>query len=416
MSDYDVILFGPTGVTGREVARHLAARAPELGLTWAAAGRDEARMRSSLDAVGAEPDGLLLADATDQSSIDAMAESATTIANLVGPYARYAGGVHAACARAGTHQLDLTGELGWVSDMIERHDDTATDSGAKIVPTAGFESIPFDLATLLAAHTLFERTGDPVVAAEAAVSVAAPRDVTGVAEAVSGGTFTSLVGVLRAGAGTSLSDPYLLDTPGSGTSGRYDLRPRRHVRTGQWLAPMMPAPFLNPPVVHRSAALLRDSEDPIFGADFRYREGMIAVPDAPTPVNGLAATVMAAMAAATAWLGTAPDGVRLRVADTLERVGPSAGDGPSPERLDDWSYRVDVRAWDARGSYQDVVLHADGHPGYKSTARMVGEAALALADPEADTPDGAGYLTPATALGLTSIDRFEHAGVRIATS
>ena len=110
--------------------------------------------------------------------------------------------------------------------------------------------------------------------------------------------------------------------------------------------------------------------------------------------------------------GRLPAAVRAPMADFLLKVGPKAGTGPKPEDLDAWTYRLDVRATDARGATQDVVVEADGHPGYKSTATMVGEAALALADTMSGVPDGAGFLTPATALGLASIDRLEEAGVR----
>src|SRR4051812_12651878 len=119
---FDVVLFGPTGVTGREVARHLARRAPELGLRWAVAGRDRRRVDAALNAVGAQPDGVLPADVADRPSIDAMVASASVVANLVGPYARYGEPVYAACAEHGTDQLDLTGETDWLRTMIDRYE------------------------------------------------------------------------------------------------------------------------------------------------------------------------------------------------------------------------------------------------------------------------------------------------------
>ena len=150
---FDVILLGPTGVTGREVARYLAWRAPQLGLTWAVAGRDRDRIDAALERVGATPDGIVLADVGDAASIDAMVERGRVVANLVGPYARYGEPVHRACAGAGVHQLDLTGEIEWVARMIARHEPAAQATGAAIVSCAGFESLPFDLAALLAAST-----------------------------------------------------------------------------------------------------------------------------------------------------------------------------------------------------------------------------------------------------------------------
>lgn len=412
MAALDVVLFGPTGVTGREVARHLSRRAPALGLTWGVAGRNRDRIDETLAAVGAEPDEVLIADVEDEASIEAMAAQATVVANLVGPYARYGEPVYAACARTGTHELDLTGETDWVKTMIDAYDDEATESGAKIVPTAGFEALPFDLGALLAAQTLHERTGDPVVDVDVAVSMSSSKPMGAVTDAVSGGTFISGVEAIQRGPGADFTDPYLLDPPTSTASGRYDLRPRKHSATRQWLAPMFPSPFLNPAVVHRSAALLRDSNDPLFSPDFRYREGTVTAATVPRPAASAAAVALSVMSTGMGAAGRLPASVRGPMADFLLKVGPKAGTGPKPEDLDAWTYRLDVRATDARGATQDVVVEADGHPGYKSTATMVGEAALALADSMSGVPDGAGFLTPATALGLASIDRLEEAGVR----
>lgn len=412
MAAVDVVLFGPTGVTGREVARHLARRAPALGLSWGVAGRDRSRIDAVLDTLDSPPDEVLLADVADPDSIDAMAAATTVIANLVGPYALYGEPVYAACARNGTHQLDLTGETDWVRAMIDTYDEEATESGAKIVPTAGFEALPFDLGALLAAQTLHERTGDPIVDVDVAVAMSSTKPMGAVTDAVSGGTFISAVEAIQRGPGPDFTDPYLLDPASSAASGRYDLRPRKHSATRQWLAPMVPSPFLNPAVVHRSAALLRDSDDPLFAPDFRYREGTVTAATVPKPAASAAAVGLSIMAVGMGAAGRLPSEIRGPMARWLRRVGPEAGTGPKPEDLDSWTYRLDVRATDARGATQDVVVDADGHPGYKSSARMVGEAALALADPTSGVPDGAGFLTPATALGLATIDRLAEAGIR----
>jgi len=412
---FDVVLLGPTGVTGREVARYLHRRAPELGLTWAVAGRDRERIEATLASVGAVPADVLHADTTDPGSIEAVVGAATVVADLVGPFARHGEPVYAACARLGTHCIDPCGEIDWISDMIRRYDERATASGAVIVPTAGFEALPFDLGALFAAHALHERTRLAVRSVDVAVTITSDRDlrVRSAADTVSGGTFASGLEQIRRGR-SEVTDPHLLDT-GVRRHGRYDLRPRKHAGTGKWLSPMVPSPFLNPPVVHRSASLLRDSGDSIHADDFEYREGVATAGMLPGAFAAPAAVAGSLLAMGMGTLTRARESVRRSVADTLERLGPSPGDGPRPDDLDRWRYRLDVRAVDVRGGTQDVVVEADGHPGYKSTATMLGEAALALADPEAPTPDGAGFLTPATALGLGVLDRFESAGLRFRT-
>lgn len=411
MTDFDVVLYGPTGVTGREVARYLSRRAPVLGLRWAVAGRDRGRIQASLDLVEATPDGVLVADSTEEASVDAMVGSGRVVANLVGPYARHGEPVYAACARRGVHQFDLTGEIDWVRAMIARYDDEATASGAKIVPTSGFESIPFDLGSLFVAAALHRRTGDPVVEIDAVVTTRSDEAARHLSDVVSGGTYMSMMDVFKRGIDDNLRDPFTLDTSTSTVKGRYDGRPRKHPATGQWTAPMIPAPFLNPPVVHRSASLLRDSGDPIFAPSFRYREGMAVDSMVPAVMAAPAAASMALTSAALVGLGGMRRSLRVPITRFLERIGPKAGDGPDVSILDSWSYSITLRATDARGATQDAVVSAQGHPGYKSTAMMIAEAALTLAQSDSDVPEGAGFLTPATALGLASLGRQAEAGL-----
>jgi short subunit dehydrogenase-like uncharacterized protein len=407
---FDVILFGPTGVTGREVARYLDHRAGAVGATWAVAGRDRTRIDQALARMGAEPDAVLLADTTDEASIEAMVGAGRVVANLVGPYARYGEPVHRACAEAGVHQLDLSGEIDWVGEMIERYDAPARASGAAIVPCAGFESLPFDVGARLAAVTAHERHGSPVVDVDAAVAITSTARITKLADAVSGGTYASMVEMVRRDGGGRFMDAHALDPQRPPGRSRFDLRPRRHAGTGAWLAPMFPSPFLNPPVVHRSAAIWRDAGDPVFAPAFRYREGTVTASMLPLPdLPGLAPLISATMAMSQAALEGAtrlPRAVRERMADAMAAVGPAPGEGPEPEALDAWTYRIDVRAITADGGTADVVVEAHGHPGYKSTAMLIGEAALALAELDRAR---AGYVTPATVLDLDQLDRFSHA-------
>ena len=412
---FDVLLFGPTGVTGREVARHLARRAPEVGLSWAVAGRDAARIEAVLDGLPSRPAAVIEADTGDAAGIDRMVGSTRVIANLVGPYARYGEVVYEACARRGVHELDLTGETDWLLGMIEEYQAIAEAGHARIVPTAGFEALPFDLGMLLAARTAHERSGEAVSTVDVSVAVSSTALLSSPTDAVSGGTFRSGVEALRRGPGRAFTDPYVLDPPGSSARGRYQLRPRRHAGTGAWLAPMVPSPFLNPPIAHRTAALLRLAGDPTFAEDFRYVEGMDAASMVPGPASVAApavATAIASYQAAFSAVAQAPSFVRRPLADGLIHFGPKPGQGPRPEELDAWSYRLDVRATTVGGATADVVVEAAGHPGYKSTATMVGEAALILAERAADPDAGGpfGFLTPATALGLEVLDRFRHAG------
>jgi short subunit dehydrogenase-like uncharacterized protein len=136
----------------------------------------------------------------------------------------------------------------------------------------------------------------------------------------------------------------------------------------------------------------------------------------PANVPGAAPLASAAMAAGQALMAGAqllPKVIRSGLADALSRFGPAPGTGPRPETLDEWSYRIDVRAVTASGDTADVSVEARGHPGYKSTATLVGEAALAIASMVAPR---AGYVTPATVLGVQDLDRFAEAGALFAVT
>ena len=347
------------------------------------AGRTRARIDETLAAVGATPDGVLIADVDDAGSISDMVAAGRVVANLVGPYARYGEVVHAACAAAGVHQLDLTGEIAWVRRMIDSYQLAAEATGAAIVPTAGFESLPFDVGAALAAETAWRASGSPVVDVDVAVSFDVTAPVRTAADAVSGGTYASIIDMIRSGDTAAMTDPDFLDPNHRRRHRRFETLPHRHAATGSWLGPMIPSPFINPPVLHRSAALSRARGADVYAPSYRYREGAVMSTMMPGP-NLAAIDLMSATTAALGMSGMSgatrlPKAARAQLVNVMERIGPKPGEGPRPETLDDWRYRLDIRATTESGSHADVTVDAIGHPGYKSTATIIGEAALALA-------------------------------------
>jgi short subunit dehydrogenase-like uncharacterized protein len=176
---------------------------------------------------------------------------------------------------------------------------------------------------------------------------------------------------------------------------------------------MTPAAFINPAVIHRTAALVASEQD---GHPFRYREG-VALPGgaATLPLRYAVAGALSGMQAGVLAAARARPQVRQRVGSTLSRIFPASGFGPTGERLERWSWQLRVDARTPDGQPVRVEIEADGHPGYLTTARMLGEAGLLMAEPGA-TPERAGCLTPATALGTQSIERFERAGMRFSVA
>ncbi|TDD12581.1 saccharopine dehydrogenase [Nonomuraea deserti] len=369
---YDIVLFGASGFTGALTAAYLA-RAAGPGTRWALAGRDRAKLeRLGLDVP------ILLADATDAGSLAELARRTRVLATTVGPYITYGEPLVAACADAGTHYLDLTGEPEFVDRVYVRHHDRAVSSGAKIVHACGFDSIVFDLGTL---YTVSQLPKDVPLTVSAFLRANAR---------FSGGTLTSAISIVgrarqaaEAAARRRSAEIGPLDRRVSARAGGL-----RYV--GGWALPM---PTVDPRIVGRSARLLDR-----YGPDFAYRQH-IAVKTLP------AALAVVAGAGAFATLSQFP-----AVRGWLQsRVKP--GGGPSPEqRAKSW---FKVTFLGEGGGERVVTEVAGGDPGYDETAKMLAESALCLAFD--DVPDLAGQLTTASAMGRPLIDRLRAAGITFTT-
>jgi short subunit dehydrogenase-like uncharacterized protein len=418
--DLSVVVFGASGVTGRRVAAYLAERADEVGARWAVAGRDAAKLERVLGEIGVTAPEAIAADVADPASLAAMAARARVVLDLVGPYTLYGTPVIEACVENGAHYVDLTGEIPFVRRTIDAFHERAVAAGVKIVQVCGFEALPPDLAVLLAAEAARERWGEDLSEADVDVATRQPTGRVGPADLISGGTLQSLAEALGGEGGEEIADPAaLIVDPGLAAAVRrrspIALAPRVNAR-GEVISPMSPLAFINPAVVHRSVALLAaergDSAEPL-----RYREGMAVPGDSSVtlPLRYAAAGALAGMQAGFRALTRARPSVRDRSADLMRKILPASGFGPTGEKLDRWSWHLTVDARTAGGRHVRVDLDADGHPGYLTTAKLLGEVGLLLAE-EGATPERAGCLTPATALGTQSLDRFERAGARFAVT
>jgi short subunit dehydrogenase-like uncharacterized protein len=394
--DFDLVLFGATGFTGKLVAEYLAGKRPSI--RWAIAGRSRdklERVRSEIAAIDPAAGDLpiLTGDALDRDAMGAIAARARVACTTVGPYARYGSPLVAACAEHGTDYCDLTGEPHWMRAMIAEHQARAAASGARIVHTCGFDSIPSDLGVFMI-HDHLARQGDRLAEAHLHV-VKADGGISGGSAA----TMLDVLGNVRdPEVRRAIRDPYSLNPEGAprGPDRRDTHGPRRDRDTGRWTAPFFMAP-VNARVVRRSNALL----DFAYGRDFRYDEAV----DTGDGLVGLAraAAFTAAMGAATA-AGTTPIGRRL-----LERLLPAPGEGPNRETRERSSYRVEIHARSAAGRRLVGVIGDSLDPGYGSTAKMLAESALCLAE-DALPPRG-GMLTPASCMGMRLVERLRAAGL-----
>ena len=378
--EFDIIVYGATGYTGRLVAEYLKTK---KGLKWAMAGRSANKLAEVRDLVGAVADTpLIVADASDPASLDAMVKRTKVVLTTVGPYQLYGNELVEACVANGTDYTDLCGEPAWMRQKIDQHNEAAKASGARIVFSAGFDSIPFDLGVLMLQKHCVESFGAP-----------APR-VKGRVRAMkgtfSGGTAASLKATMVAASKDPaviryLTNPFSLAGGFEGPAQPAGNKPEYDESIGSWATSFVMAP-INTKNVHRTNALLGQA----FGADFVYDEMMLTGP-------GEQGEAMAKHVASTPMMGGDND--------------PKPGVGPTKEERDTGFYDVLFIAEYPDGRTAKLSVKGDRDPGYGSTSKMISETAIALSENQG----AGGVTTPGAALGETLVDRLQkYAGLSFA--
>ncbi len=359
--EFDVVVYGATGFTGALVVEHLLKTYGAEGpVRWAMAGRDAEKLARVRKETGASPSlPALVAEAHDRSALDALAARTKVIITTAGPYQLYGSNLVAACAGAGTDYVDLTGESHWIAAMTSAHEAAAKASGARLVFSCVFDSIPFDLGVWFVQREAMRRFGRPAPRVKGRV-----RETRG---ALSGGTFASGLATMAAaqkdaGIAALLADPFAL-TPGFKGPSQPDgdhvqLDPALGVKVG----PFMMA-SINTKAVHRTNFLLGHP----WGKDFLYDEMMVLgdAPESAAP-NDLTG------------FNFGPNGP------------PKPGEGPSRVERESGYYDLLFIAEMDDGTTLRAVVRGDMDPGYGSTSRMLAEAGLALAFdvPRTATPGG----------------------------
>ena len=375
--EFEVIVWGATGYTGRLVAAHLLATYGAAGdLKWAMAGRSAGKLAEVKAEIGA-PDALptIVADAADPGSLEAMVRRADVVISTVGPYQLYGTPLVAACAAAGTDYVDLTGESNWIAAMIAANEAAAQASGARIVFSCGFDSIPFDLGVWFAQQEARKRFG--------AYAGRVRGRVRGLKGGLSGGTLASGMATQAAAQkdpsiGTLLADPFAL-TPGFRGAAQPDGEtPYEDTVAGSWVGPFMMA-GINTKAVHRTNFL---SKHP-WGEGFRYDE-------------------MQMLAGPPAEAGGGMGGFNFGAGGL-----PKPGEGPTREERETGFYDILFIAEANDGRTARAAVKGDMDPGYGSTAKMLGESGVCLARdvPRSATPGGC--WTPAAAMDGALIRRLE---------
>lgn len=400
--EFDVIVYGATGFTGRLVAEHmLSTYGVGRDVRWAIAGRSRAKLEAVRVEIGA-PEGLplVVANASDPASLATMTKSTKVVITTVGPYQLYGEPLVKACAEAGTDYVDLCGEPAWMAEMIAKYDAQAKASGARIVFSCGFDSIPFDLGVTFVQRQAKERLGAPLQRVKGRV-----RKMKG---GFSGGTIASLMATLESSRRDpsilkTLANPFAL-TPGfSGPSQPAGDRVERDEAASQWATPFIMA-TINTKNVHRTNFLLGQP----WGKDFVYDEMMLTGDGAGGEKRAKASKQQGDIQ--NMLLGFAPTRALLR-----QFALPKPGQGPSKEERETGYYDVLFIGETRDGRVLRGSVKGDKDPGYASTSKMISESAMCLANDVSRDETPGGVWTPGAALGTKLIQRLEaNAGLRFA--
>ena len=374
---FDFVVYGATGFTGKLVVEYLVSKyGDDQNISWAMAGRSIEKLQSVKDDIGVNADiELIQVDSNDISSIDNLMSQTRCILTTVGPYQLYGNHIIAACASSGTDYVDLCGEPGWMYEKISQHKEEAEKSGARIVFSCGFDSIPFDLGVLFAQNEVIKRYGKPSSNIRGRVRVM-DGEFSGGTAASMGATMASLKE--KPELFEVLINPFSLCEGYKGPEQAADSKPIFDEKLDTWVAPFFMAP-INTKNVHRSNALMNHS----YGKDFCYNEMWVsgpgdegkAVADAMASVNPLGG-----------------------------KDGPKPGEGPSRESRENGSYDVLFCA-DIDEQSVHVSVKGDMDPGYGSTSKMITESAICLVK-ECEELVG-GIYTPASSMGKKLIKRLE---------
>ena len=380
--EFDVVVFGATGFTGRLVAEYLQKKYG-ADVRWAMAGRSAEKLESVRDEMGVSKDiPLITADSEDAVSLQSLAERTKVVLTTVGPYQLYGEPLVKACVEAGTDYVDLCGEPAWMHDIIDDYADTATKSGARIVLSCGFDSVPFDMGVYYLQEHAKEKFGAPCATVRGRV-----RKMKGT---FSGGTAASFKETMkRAGREPQilgwLKDPFSLVPGFDGPDQPTGHKPIFEEDLNSWSAPFIMA-AINTKNVHRSNALL----DFAYGKNFSYDEMVMTGPgeQGETIANHVAKD------------------------DSMSKNPPKPGEGPSKEERETGFYDVMFVGDTVDGNRMIAGVTGDKDPGYGSTSKMITECALCLALDVDHTETPGGVYTPAPAMGMSLVHRLTaHAGL-----
>jgi short subunit dehydrogenase-like uncharacterized protein len=406
---YDLVIFGASSFVGKILCRYLVSEYANKknNPKWAIAGRSKTKLielvkelaSEGLDATTLD---MIVADSADEKSLQAMCKQTSVVVSTVGPYALYGELLVKTCAALGTDYCDLTGETPWVVQMIEKYEAPAKASGARIVHCCGFDSIPSDMGVWFLQNEANRRFNAPCPTVSMRV-----QQMKG---SVSGGTVASMMNIMKEMGKSAklrklMANPYAMCPPDFQPKTKQDnqLLAAYDKNFQVWTAPFIMA-GVNTRVVFRSNALLADAYSST-DSTFTYSEAMMMGKGTAGRIKalqfaaGLGGFAVAASVAPSRWM--------------LEKFLPKPGEGPDRKAQEMGFF--DLRFYGLTATNQElrVKVTGDRDPGYGSTAKMLGQAAMCLAFDMPKSKSSGGFWTPASLFGDLLVKRLQsQAGVQ----
>ena len=396
--EFDIVLWGGSSFVGKLVAEHLHQMyGVDDSIRWAIGGRNESKLKDTRARLGdgAEKLPIIVGDAFDRPFLDSMVQRTRVVLSTVGPYAVYGKELVAACAAHGTDYCDLTGEIPFIQEMMDRHADEARDSGARILHCCGVDSLPSDLGVRILSEVAIQQFGCGLTHVT--------NEVKSFKGKFSGGTIASLGGVHSAAArdekvAAILKNPYAICPPNRRCGiAQPDLAAVRRSESGRWLGPFFMA-IVNTRVVHATNAQL----DYPYGTEFTYDEGW--------DVGGRLAASILALVSRVFYRAYRYGPIRAVLNAT---VLPAAGQGPSRKSRDEGEFEFHFIARTRSEHRLMLAVSGDRDPGYGASSRMIGEVAVCLAEDLPKSTLCGGFWTPGAAIADKIIPRLiENAGMK----
>jgi short subunit dehydrogenase-like uncharacterized protein len=411
----ELLVYGASGFSGRRATEYLSRRAGSLGLRWAICGRDAGKLDALARSLPEPRPQVLVADAREPEQLKGICHRVSALISLVGPHAPLGDELPAQCVAAGTHYADLCGENDVIATRVASLHQPARASRVRLICACGFESVPFDLG-VLALHEAFRGAdGSVLQSAQAEVRFILGGHLLRLGRLVSGGTMATIVRLIEAG---DLTDPHrFVDAAGAdGEIRAVDTAHLHAVRSpgGDWMAPIMPTPFLNPAIIQLTGKRLEEYSAVGYAPTFHYGESMnLSASIGSTMLSPVVAKAYSSLMRRIVHMSAQ----RRRLADratllALRAISPAPGRGPSPRSLATVDYEVRLQGHSSSDLRGDAIVHGLGHPGYLSSPSVLAEVGIALAR-DRDLPQRFGVLTPASALGSGFFSCLRPAGLQL---